>query len=443
MKDINFRYPARPNVQIFAGFSLCVPNGTTAALVGQSGSGKSTVISLLERFYDPNAGEVLTDGVNLKNFQFRWIREQIGLVSQEPTLFTASIKDNIAYGKESATDEEIMTAITLANAKKFIDKLPQGINTMAGEHGTQLSVGQKQRIVIARAILKNPKILLLDEATSALDAESERVIQEALEKAMSNRTTVVVAHRLTTIKNADTISVVQQGKIVEKEGEKNEDEDSRIFEADLDRASFHKPSNLRSLSRGSSWSRRSHSNNIVAPLTSQSSVQERGDGDVETGEHSDKKCKNVSMKHLAYLNKPELPVLLLGGIERIRSLTIQKVMHQEISWFDHPENASGSIGARLSTDALTRQVKWQMMLLVASELLHRFVQNKGSILVQHGKATFSEVFKVPTIKGSRVKSKRVDRTNVVVAHRLSTIKGVDIIAVVKNGVIAEKGRHDK
>ena len=125
LKDVYFRYPARPDVQIFAGFSLHVPSGTTAALVGQSGSGKSTVISLLERFYDPDAGEVLIDGVNLRNLQVRWTREQIGLVSQEPTLFTARIKENIACGKGGATDEEIMTAITLANAKKFIDKLPQ------------------------------------------------------------------------------------------------------------------------------------------------------------------------------------------------------------------------------------------------------------------------------------------------------------------------------
>lgn len=125
LKDVYFRYPARPDVQIFAGFSFYIPSGTTAALVGQSGSGKSTIISLLERFYDPEAGEVLMDGVNLKNFQVKWIREQIGLVGQEPVLFTASIKDNIAYGKEGATDEEIATAITLANAKKFIDKLPQ------------------------------------------------------------------------------------------------------------------------------------------------------------------------------------------------------------------------------------------------------------------------------------------------------------------------------
>ncbi|XP_029126431.1 ABC transporter B family member 9-like, partial [Cajanus cajan] len=216
LKDVYFRYPARPDVQIFSGFSLCVPSGATAALVGQSGSGKSTVISLLERFYDPDAGEVLIDGVNLKSFQVRWIREQIGLVSQEPILFAASIKENIAYGKEGATDEEITSAITLSNAKNFIDKLPQGLETMAGQNGTQLSGGQKQRIAIARAILKNPRILLLDEATSALDAESERVVQAALEQVMTKRTTVIVAHRLTTIRNADTIAVVHQGKIVEE-----------------------------------------------------------------------------------------------------------------------------------------------------------------------------------------------------------------------------------
>ena len=246
LKDVYFRYPARPDVQIFSGFSLHVPSGTTAALVGQSGSGKSTVISLLERFYDPDSGQVLIDGVDLKNLQLKWIREKIGLVSQEPVLFAATIRENIAYGKENATEEEIKTAIELANAAKFIDRLPevkyivlpcvfffffkemeklkvliyktclQGLDTLAGEHGTQLSGGQKQRIAIARAILKNPRILLLDEATSALDTESERIVQEALERVMANRTTVVVAHRLTTIRNADIIAVVHQGKIVEK-----------------------------------------------------------------------------------------------------------------------------------------------------------------------------------------------------------------------------------
>jgi ATP-binding cassette subfamily B (MDR/TAP) protein 1 len=250
LRDVYFCYPSRPDEQIFNGFSLSIASGTTAALVGQSGSGKSTVISLIERFYDPLAGEVLIDGINLKEFQLKWIREKIGLVSQEPVLFASSIKDNIAYGKDGATTEEIKAAAELANAAKFIDKLPQvqifslhgytlrpwfifvvrkivnllwdyeihfqGLDTMVGEHGTQLSGGQKQRIAIARATLKNPRVLLLDEATSALDAESERVVQEALDRIMVNRTTVIVAHRLSTIRNADMIAVIHRGKMVEK-----------------------------------------------------------------------------------------------------------------------------------------------------------------------------------------------------------------------------------
>ncbi|KAH6777449.1 P-glycoprotein 21 [Perilla frutescens var. frutescens] len=212
LRDVHFSYPARPSDQIFTGFSLSIPRGSTAALVGQSGSGKSTVISLLERFYDPQSGEVLIDGINLKDFQLNWIRSKIGLVSQEPVLFMGSIKDNIAYGKNGgATHQEIRAAAELANAAKFIDKLPQGLDSAVGEHGTQLSGGQKQRIAIARAILKDPRILLLDEATSALDAESERIVQEALDRIMVNRTTVIVAHRLTTVRNANMIAVIHKG----------------------------------------------------------------------------------------------------------------------------------------------------------------------------------------------------------------------------------------
>ncbi|CAN4095016.1 unnamed protein product [Withania somnifera] len=216
LRDIHFCYPARPQESIFDGFSVSIPKGTTTALVGRSGSGKSTVISLIVRFYDPQAGEVLIDGINIKEFQLRWIRGKIGLVSQEPVLFDSTVKDNIAYGKDDATLEEIKAVVQLANASKFIDKLPRGLDTRVGDHGSQLSGGQKQRIAIARAILKDPKILLLDEATSALDAESERIVQETLDSVMINRTTVIVAHRLSTVKNADTIAVLQEGKIVEK-----------------------------------------------------------------------------------------------------------------------------------------------------------------------------------------------------------------------------------
>ncbi|KAG1347012.1 ABC transporter B family member 4 [Cocos nucifera] len=198
LKDVYFSYPTRPDHLIFDGFSLYLPSSTTMAIVGESGSGKSTVISLVERFYDPQAGEVLIDGTNLKKLKLRWIRGKIGLVSPEPVLFTTTIKENIMYGKENATLEEIRRASELANAANFIDKMPNGLDTMVGEHGTQLSGGQKQRIAIARAILKDPKILLLDEATSALDAESEQIVQEALNRIMLERTTIIVAHRLST-----------------------------------------------------------------------------------------------------------------------------------------------------------------------------------------------------------------------------------------------------
>ncbi|KAF9592904.1 hypothetical protein IFM89_018620 [Coptis chinensis] len=189
----------------------------TVALVGESGSGKSTVISLLQRFYDPDSGHITLDGIEIQKFQLRWLRLQMGLVSQEPVLFNETIRANIAYGKEGdATETEILAAAELANAHKFISGLQQGYDTVVGERGIQLSGGQKQRVAIARAMVKAPKILLLDEATSALDAESERVVQDALDKVMVNRTTVVVAHRLSTIKNADVIAVVKNGVIAEK-----------------------------------------------------------------------------------------------------------------------------------------------------------------------------------------------------------------------------------
>lgn len=189
----------------------------TVALVGESGSGKSTVISLLERFYDVDSGSILLDGVDITQLQIRWLRQKIGLVSQEPVLFNTSIKANIIYGRDDdVTETEIESAAKASNCHKFIVGLPEGFNTTVGERGVQLSGGQKQRVAIARAIVKDPRILLLDEATSALDAESEHVVQEALDRIMVNRTTIVVAHRLSTIRNADVIAVVKNGSIVEQ-----------------------------------------------------------------------------------------------------------------------------------------------------------------------------------------------------------------------------------
>ncbi|KAF1315251.1 Multidrug resistance protein abc superfamily, partial [Globisporangium splendens] len=215
--SVSFAYPSRPEVMVCKNYSLNIKAGETVALVGPSGSGKSTIVSLLERFYDPLSGSVKVDGVDVRELNVKWLREQVGLVGQEPSLFATSIMENIRYGAPSATDDQVIEAAKMANAYNFIKEFPQGFNTEVGERGTQLSGGQKQRIAIARAIIKNPPILLLDEATSALDTESERIVQESLDSllAASKRTTIIVAHRLSTIRNADRIAVHSGGSIVE------------------------------------------------------------------------------------------------------------------------------------------------------------------------------------------------------------------------------------
>uniref|UniRef100_A0A8C0FLU4 ABC-type xenobiotic transporter n=1 Tax=Bubo bubo TaxID=30461 RepID=A0A8C0FLU4_BUBBB len=218
VKDVAFNYPNRPEVKILQGLNLKVEKGQTLALVGSSGCGKSTVVQLLERFYDPLSGEMLFDGQNAKTLNIQWLRAQIGIVSQEPILFDCTVAENIAYGDNSreVSHEEIVNAAKEANIHSFIDSLPDKYNTRVGDKGTQLSGGQKQRIAIARALVRQPRILLLDEATSALDTESEKIVQEALDKAREGRTCIVIAHRLSTIQNADKIAVVQNGKVVEQ-----------------------------------------------------------------------------------------------------------------------------------------------------------------------------------------------------------------------------------
>ncbi|XVF14182.1 hypothetical protein REPUB_Repub09cG0035100 [Reevesia pubescens] len=214
-RHVEFAYPSRPESMIFKDFCLNIPAGKTVALVGGSGSGKSTVIALLQRFYDPLGGEILLDGIPIDKLQLKWLRSQMGLVSQEPVLFATTIKENILFGKEDASMEEVIEAAKASNAHNFICQLPQDYDTQVGERGVQMSGGQKQRIAIARAIIKAPQILLLDEATSALDSESERVVQEAIDQAAIGRTTIIIAHRLSTIRNADLIAVVQNGQVIE------------------------------------------------------------------------------------------------------------------------------------------------------------------------------------------------------------------------------------
>jgi ATP-binding cassette subfamily B protein len=216
LKDVQFSYPVRPDYQVFQKLNLKIAEGESIALVGRSGSGKSTIAALIQRLYNPQAGEILIDQTNILDLSASWLRQQIGTVSQEPILMSTSIRENIAYGKPEASILEIKKAAQFAFANDFIEEFPEAYETLVGERGVQLSGGQRQRIAIARAMLKDPRILILDEATSALDAESEDLVQKALNNLMKGRTVLIIAHRLSTVKNTDRIIVLDQGKIVEE-----------------------------------------------------------------------------------------------------------------------------------------------------------------------------------------------------------------------------------
>ncbi|XP_077212704.1 ATP binding cassette subfamily B19 [Tasmannia lanceolata] len=332
-KNVIFSYPSRPDVIIFRDFSIFFPAGKTVAVVGGSGSGKSTVVALIERFYDPNQGQVLLDNVDIRTLQLRWLRDQIGLVNQEPALFATTILENILYGKPDATIAEVEAAAAAANAHSFITLLPNGYNTQVGERGVQLSGGQKQRIAIARAMLKNPKILLLDEATSALDAGSESIVQEALDRLMVGRTTVVVAHRLSTIRNVDSIAVIQQGQVVET-GTHEELIAKGTTGAYASLIRFQEMARNRDF--GISSTRRSRSSRLSHSLSTKSLSLRSGslrnlsyqystgaDGRIEMVSNADTDGKNPAPDgyffRLLKLNAPEWPYAIMGAVGSILS----------------------------------------------------------------------------------------------------------------------------
>ena len=211
---MEFQYPSRPGEHALHGFSLAIEPGETVALVGPSGAGKSTVFKLLLRFYDPGSGCIRLDGVDLREADPQAVRSRIGLVPQETVIFAANARENIRYGRPDALDAEVVAAARAAFADDFIQGLPERYDSFLGEKGLRLSVGQRQRIAIARAILRDPAVMLLDEATSSLDAESEHLVHEALERLMADRTTLIIAHRLATVLKADRIVVIDQGRIV-------------------------------------------------------------------------------------------------------------------------------------------------------------------------------------------------------------------------------------
>ncbi|CAM3181513.1 ABC transporter transmembrane domain-containing protein [Moritella viscosa] len=213
-KNLDFYYPSRPNTAALKSINLKIPKGKVVALVGPSGAGKTTLFELLQRFYDPQMGHVLFNNININELELNDVRKRMGMVPQHPVLFSSDVWHNIRYGDPTASDDDVIKAAELAHANEFIEQLPEGYNSFLGEQGVRLSGGQKQRIALARAILKDPEVLLLDEATSALDAESEHHVQAALEKLMENRTTLIIAHRLSTVVNADLILLMDKGEIV-------------------------------------------------------------------------------------------------------------------------------------------------------------------------------------------------------------------------------------
>ena len=215
-EHLDFAYPSRPDLPVLQGLDLTLRPGEVVALVGHSGSGKSTVAALLSRLYDPQSGHIEIDSHPYETLDLDWVREQVGVVSQEPILFATSIRNNILYGRPNASTEEVMAAAKASNAHDFIQGFPEGYDTRVGERGVRLSGGQKQRVAIARALLKDPRVLVLDEATSALDAESEHLVQEALDRLMEGRTTLIIAHRLSTVRDADRVCVLDSGHIVQE-----------------------------------------------------------------------------------------------------------------------------------------------------------------------------------------------------------------------------------
>lgn len=330
-KNIHFTYPSRPEVKVLNNLSLSLKSGQTIALVGSSGCGKSTTVQLLQRFYDPAEGSVCIDGHDIRSLNVRYLRGMIGVVSQEPTLFATTIAENIRYGRLDVTQQEIERATKEANAYDFIMDLPEKFGTLVGDRGTQMSGGQKQRIAIARALVRNPKILLLDEATSALDAESETIVQAALDKVRKGRTTIVVAHRLSTIRNADLIAGFQNGQVVEsgthsqlmdKQGVYHTLVTMQSFKAieesdgvECEQTMDEKSPSVMSFSESSLYRRKSTKGSSFVGSEGEKGVKGKETEDSkEKTEEEDEKVPPIPFLKVLRLNLPEWPYIVVGVI---------------------------------------------------------------------------------------------------------------------------------
>uniref|UniRef100_A0AAQ4S5N2 ATP-binding cassette sub-family B member 5 n=1 Tax=Gasterosteus aculeatus aculeatus TaxID=481459 RepID=A0AAQ4S5N2_GASAC len=394
-KNIHFSYPSRPDTEILHDLSLSVKSGQTIALVGSSGCGKSTTIQLLQRFYDPHEGSVSVDGHDIRSLNIRYLREMIGVVSQEPVLFATTIAENIRYGRLDVTDQEITQAAKEANAYNFIMGLPNKFETMVGDRGTQMSGGQKQRIAIARALVRNPKILLLDEATSALDSESETIVQAALDKVRQGRTTIIVAHRLSTIRNADVIAGFQQGQVVELGTHSKLMEEKGVYhtlvsmqDEDVAPMSFPK---LLYLNRNE-WpyilvgTICAIINGAMQPLfaiifSKIITVFAEPDPEIIRQRSSFFSLMFVVIGAVTFITM-FLQGFCFGKSGEILTMKLRRdafkaMMRQDLGWYDHPKNSVGALTTRLATDAA--QVQGATGVRMAS--LAQNVANMGTSVI--------------------------------------------------------------
>ncbi|XP_007980116.2 ATP-binding cassette sub-family B member 5 [Chlorocebus sabaeus] len=320
-KNVSFHYPSRPSIKILKGLNLRIKSGETVALVGPNGSGKSTVVQLLQRLYDPDDGFITVDENDIRALNVRHYREHIGVVSQEPILFGTTISNNIKYGRDDVTDEEMERAAREANAYDFIMEFPNKFNTLVGEKGAQMSGGQKQRIAIARALVRNPKILILDEATSALDSESETAVQAALEKASKGRTTIVVAHRLSTIRSADLIVTIKDGMVAEK-GAHAELMAKRGLYYSLVMSQDIKNADEQMESMIYSTERKTNSLPLCSVNSINSDFTDKAEESIQSKEIS---LPEVSLLKILKLNKSEWPFVVLGTLASILNGTVHPV----------------------------------------------------------------------------------------------------------------------
>eukprot|EP00985_Skeletonema_marinoi_P009898 scaffold4657_cov140-Skeletonema_marinoi.AAC.4 len=511
-ENVSFAYPTRPGTKIFNDFNLTIPSGKTIALVGESGGGKSTTIGLIERFYDPTDGRVKLDGVDLKDINVTHLRKQIGYVGQEPALFATTIEQNIRYGNESASREEIEKAAKRANAYDFIMSFPDGFETQVGDKGLQLSGGQKQRIAIARVLVGNPKLLLLDEATSALDSESELVVQEALDKLLvtEKRTTIIIAHRLTTIRNADVIVVITGGKVVEM----GTHDELMGHEAGKYRALVEKQEHgLESGTTDSKVPSRNNSEANLASITGSSGDlmalvgdRRKSIGNITQLRFHDVRFAYPTRPRKAILDKFNLSVrqgealALVGPSGGGKSTTIGlierfydpdcgciefegvDIRDLNVSWYrdqigivqQEPTLFTGTIAKNIAygfPGATQEQIEAAALAANAHDFIMSFPRGYDTDVGESGKALSGGQKQRIAIARALVKNPKVllldeatsaldsesekvvqaaidklmeshDRTTIVIAHRLSTVRKADRIAFIANGRLREIGGHD-